>query len=31
VRLWRAAAVLYFRQQLSRALDLMGVSVPPRM
>ena len=31
VRLWRAAAALYFREQLARALDLMGVSVPPRM
>jgi arginyl-tRNA synthetase len=31
VRRWRAAAVVYFRQQLTRVLDLMGVSVPPRM
>ena len=31
VRRWRAGAVLYFRQQLTRVLDLMGVSVPPRM
>ena len=31
VRLWRAAAVSYFRQQLTRALDLMGCEVPPRM
>jgi len=31
VRRWRAAAVAYFRQQLTRALDLMGVAVPPRM
>ena len=31
VRLWRAAAVVYFRTQLSRALDLMGCDVPPRM
>lgn len=31
VRRWRAGAVLYFRQQLARVLDLMGVSVPPRM
>ncbi len=31
VRRWRAAAVVYFRQQLVRVLDLMGISVPPRM
>jgi arginyl-tRNA synthetase len=31
VRRWRAAAVIYVRNQLSRALDLMGVEVPPRM
>jgi arginyl-tRNA synthetase len=31
VRRWRAAAVVYFRQQLSRVLDLMGIRVPPRM
>ncbi len=31
VRRWRAAAVAYFRQQLGSALDLMGVTVPPRM
>ena len=31
VRRWRAAAVAYFRQQLTRALDLMGIAVPPRM
>ena len=31
VRRWRAGAVLYFRQQLTRVLDLMGVSVPTRM
>jgi arginyl-tRNA synthetase len=30
-RLWRAAGVAYFRMQLTRALDLMGISVPPRM
>ena len=30
-RLWRAAAVAYFRTQLTRALDLMGITVPPRM
>ncbi len=31
VRRWRAAGVVYFRQQLSRVLDLMGIRVPPRM
>jgi arginyl-tRNA synthetase len=31
VRRWRAAAVIYVRNQLTRALDLMGVDVPPRM
>ncbi|MBI3049599.1 MAG: arginine--tRNA ligase [Acidobacteria bacterium] len=31
VRRWRAAAVMYVRNQLTRALDLMGISVPPRM
>jgi arginyl-tRNA synthetase len=31
VRRWRAAAVIYLRNQLTRALDLMGVEVPPRM
>src|SRR4051794_15690264 len=31
VRLWRAAAVGYYRQQLTRALDLMGCTVPERM
>ena len=31
VRLWRAAGVLYCRRQLTRALDLMGCEVPPRM
>ncbi|MEO8679433.1 MAG: arginine--tRNA ligase [Vicinamibacterales bacterium] len=31
VRRWRAAAVAYLRQQLTRVLDLMGVAVPPRM
>lgn len=31
VRLWRAAAVVYFRMQLGRALSLMGCDVPPRM
>jgi arginyl-tRNA synthetase len=28
---WRAAGVAYFRAQLARALDLMGVEVPSRM
>ena len=31
VRRWRAAAVIYLRNQLTRALDLMGVAVPTRM
>ena len=31
VRLWRAAAVVYFRTQLTRALGLIGCDVPPRM
>jgi arginyl-tRNA synthetase len=31
VRRWRAAAVAYSQQQLSRALEMMGVGVPPRM
>jgi arginyl-tRNA synthetase len=31
VKKWRAAAVAYFRLQLTRALDLMGVGVPQRM
>jgi arginyl-tRNA synthetase len=30
-RLWRAAGVAYFRAQLTRALDVMGIGVPPRM
>jgi arginyl-tRNA synthetase len=30
-RLWRAAGVGYFRAQMTRALDLMGIAVPPRM
>jgi arginyl-tRNA synthetase len=30
-RRWRAAAVIYLRNQLTRALDLMGVAVPARM
>jgi arginyl-tRNA synthetase len=28
---WRAAGVAYVRQQLARALDLMGIEVPARM
>ncbi|HET7697678.1 MAG TPA: arginine--tRNA ligase [Vicinamibacterales bacterium] len=31
VRLWRAAAIAYYRQQLTQALDLMGCRVPERM
>jgi arginyl-tRNA synthetase len=31
VRLWRAAAIAYYRQQLTQALDLMGCTVPERM
>jgi arginyl-tRNA synthetase len=31
VRLWRAAAMAYYRQQLTRALELMGCTVPERM
>lgn len=31
VRRWRAAAVAYFRLQLTRLLELLGVAVPPRM
>ncbi len=30
-RTWRAAAVAYYRAQLTRALDLMGCDVPVRM
>jgi len=30
-KLWRAAGVFYVRNQLTTALDLMGVQVPPRM
>jgi arginyl-tRNA synthetase len=30
-RLWRAAGVAYVRDQLTRALDLMGIEVPIRM
>jgi arginyl-tRNA synthetase len=28
---WRAAGVAYFRSQLTRTLDLMGIEVPNRM
>ena len=28
---WRAAGVVYFRLQMTRALELMGIDVPPRM
>ncbi|HEV3140961.1 MAG TPA: DALR anticodon-binding domain-containing protein, partial [Vicinamibacterales bacterium] len=28
---WRAAGVAYFRAQMTRALDLMGIAVPSRM
>ncbi|OFW08955.1 MAG: arginine--tRNA ligase [Acidobacteria bacterium RIFCSPLOWO2_02_FULL_67_36] len=31
VRTWRAAAVAYYRAQLTRALDLMGCTVPAKM
>jgi arginyl-tRNA synthetase len=31
VRRWRAAAVIYLRDQLTRALELMGIGVPARM
>jgi arginyl-tRNA synthetase len=31
VRRWRGAGVAYYRAQLTRALDLMGIPVPPRM
>jgi arginyl-tRNA synthetase len=30
-RIWRAAAVAYYRTQLTRALDLMGATVPSKM
>jgi arginyl-tRNA synthetase len=30
-RLWRAAAVAYYRAQLTKALDLMGCAVPAKM
>jgi arginyl-tRNA synthetase len=31
LRRWRAAGVAYFRAQMTRALGLMGIPVPPRM
>ena len=31
IRRWRAAGVSYFRRQLTRTLELMGIVVPPRM
>ena len=31
VRRWRAAGVIYLRNQLTRTLSLMGIDVPPRM
>ena len=31
VRRWRAAGVHYFQSQMTRALQLMGCDVPPRM
>ena len=31
VRRWRAAAVIYVRDQLTRALDVMGIEIPARM
>jgi len=31
VRLWRAAAIAYYRRQLTAALELMGCAVPERM
>jgi arginyl-tRNA synthetase len=31
VQIWRAAAVAFYRGQLTRALDLMGCTVPARM
>jgi arginyl-tRNA synthetase len=31
VRRWRAAAIIYLRDQLTRALNLMGIEVPARM
>jgi arginyl-tRNA synthetase len=31
IRIWRAAAVLFYRSQLTRALNLMGSTVPSKM
>jgi arginyl-tRNA synthetase len=31
LRLWRAAGVAYYRAQLARALEMMGIPVPARM
>jgi arginyl-tRNA synthetase len=31
VRRWRAGGVVYVRDQLTRALDLMGIDIPVRM
>jgi arginyl-tRNA synthetase len=31
VRIWRAAAVAYYRTQLTKALELMGCAVPSKM
>jgi arginyl-tRNA synthetase len=31
VKRWRAAAIIYVRDQLTSALDLMGVGIPQRM
>jgi arginyl-tRNA synthetase len=31
VRIWRAAAVAYYRAQLTKALELMGADVPEKM
>ena len=31
VQVWRAAAVAYYRDQLTRALELMGATVPEKM
>ena len=30
-RRWRAAAVAYYRAQLTRALELMGAAVPAKL
>jgi arginyl-tRNA synthetase len=30
-RIWRAAAISYYKRQLTKALELMGASVPARM